>query len=112
MSTKYERLATLVRELRGGKSQGHLAKKLGVSRSTVGLWESHLGVPSPKNLMNLAKLKGWNYEEISAYLEEGKLPSNCEQLEYVLNKVRELPSEQLVKIATVLAETLCSRTIP
>jgi transcriptional regulator with XRE-family HTH domain len=111
MSTKAERLATLVRELRGSKSQGQFARLLKVSRSTVTLWESHLALPSSKNLMNLARLKGWNFEEISAYMEEGKLPDNCEQIEHILNRVRELPSDQLIQVATVVAETLFSRTI-
>lgn len=109
MSTKAERLASLVQELRGSLSQGQFAKKLGVSRSTVTLWESRLAWPEAENLQKLALLKGWNLEEIQAYLIKGELPSS-EPLERILNMVRSLPSEAVAKIAAVAVQTLAART--
>lgn len=110
MSTKAERLATLVQELRGSLSQGQFAKRLGVSRPTVTLWESRLAWPEAENLQKLALLKGWTLEEIQVYLIEGKLPSS-DPLEQILNKVRLLPSEAVAQVAAVAVETLASRTV-
>lgn len=109
MNTKAKRLATLVRELRGSQSQGQFAKKLGVSRSTVTLWESGLAWPEAENLQKLASSKGWNLEEIQTYLIEGELPER-EPLDEILDRVRSLPSEALAQVAAVAVQTLAART--
>ena len=109
MKTKAERLASLLRELRGRLSQGAFAKKLNVNRSTVTLWESCTTWPEPKNLQKLATLKGWNLEQIEFYLEKGQIPSS-NQLEEILYKVRLLPSDAVAQIAAVALETLAART--
>ena len=109
MNSKAKRLATLVRELRDSQSQGQFAKKLGVSRSTVTLWESGLAWPEAENLQKLAILKGWNLEEIQTYLIEGELPER-EPLEEMLDRVRSLPSEALAQVAAVAVQTLAART--
>jgi transcriptional regulator with XRE-family HTH domain len=108
-NSKAKRLATLVRELRGSHSQGQFAKKLGISRSTVTLWESGLAWPEAENLQKLAILKGWNLEEIQTYLIQGELPER-EPLEEILDRVRSLPSEALARVATVAVQTLAERT--
>lgn len=109
MNSKAKRLATLVRELRDSQSQGQFAKKLGVSRSTVTLWESGLAWPEAENLQKLASSKGWNLEEIQTYLIKGELPER-EPLEEILDRVRSLPSEALAQVAAVAVQTLAART--
>lgn len=109
MNAKAERLAILVRELRGPLSQSQFSKKLGLGRSTVWLWESRTALPDAENLQKLARLKGWTLEQMQAYLAEGELPSE-EPLEQILRKVRTLPSEAVAQIAAVAVETLASRT--
>ena len=58
MDSKSKRLATLIQELRGSQSQRQFAKQLGVSRSSVNFWESHIAWPETENLGKLAALKG------------------------------------------------------
>ena len=108
MSNQAKRLAALVQELRGSISQGQFAKKLGVGRSTVTFWESCLSYPEANNLQKLAHLKGWTLEELQTYLIEGKSPTE-DPLEQILRKMRTLPSESVIQILTVGAQTLAER---
>ena len=109
MTPKADRLTKLIRELRQSQSQRQFAKRLGVSQSAVNLWESGRAWPEAENLKKLAALKGWNLEEIQTYLIKGEL-SASEPLDQILNMVRSLPSEAVVKIAAVAVETLAART--
>ena len=109
MTPKIERLTQLIRELRGHQSQRQFAKRLGVSQSAVNLWESGQAWPETENLEKLGALKGWNLEEIQTYLIKGELPS-FEPLDQLLDRVRSLPSEAVIKIAAVAVETLAART--
>lgn len=109
MTLKTERLAIFIRELRACQSQRQFAKRLGVSQSSINLWESGQAWPETGNLEKLGALKGWNLEEIQTYLTKGELPSS-EPLDQILNTVRSLPSEAVIKIAAVAVETLAART--
>lgn len=108
MSNQAKRLSAFVQELRGSLSQGQFAKKLGVGRSTVTFWESCLSYPEADNLQKLAHLKGWTLEELQTYLIEGELPTQ-DPLEQILRKMRTLPSEAVIQILTVGAQTLAER---
>ena len=110
METKTERLARLVAELRGSKSQRQFAKELGVSQSSVRFWESNLAWPDTENLEKLAALRGWSLSELQTYLVKGDLPE-YEPLEQILNTVRSLPLEAVAQVAAVAVETLASRSI-
>lgn len=110
METKTERLARLVAELRGSKSQRQFAKELGVSQSSVRFWESNLAWPDTENLEKLAALRGWSLSDLQNYLVKGDLP-DYEPLEQILNTVRSLPSEAVAQVAAVAVETLASRSI-
>jgi len=66
--TPKQKLANLVRELRGDKSQRNFAKLLGVSYFAVQTWEKQAVWPDDENLQKLAKLKGWTQEQLQVYL--------------------------------------------
>ncbi len=110
MDSKTKRLSKLVMELRGSKSQRRFAKELGVSQSSVRLWESHQAWPETENLEKLAVLKGWSLSHLQTYLVEGELPAE-EPLEQVLRTVRSLPLEAVARVATVAVETLADRSL-
>jgi transcriptional regulator with XRE-family HTH domain len=109
MNPKAERLATYVREIRGSQSQRQFAKRLGVSQSSVNLWESGQSWPETENLEKLAAFKGWSLQDFQTYLVEGKLPSS-DPLDQVLRILRSLPTEAVAKVATEAVETLAART--
>lgn len=110
MDSKTERLARIVAELRGSKSQRQFAKELGVSQSSVRFWESHLAWPETENLEKLAVLRGWSLSELQAYLVDGELPEE-EPLEQVLRTVRSLPLEAVARVAAVAVETLAKKSL-
>ncbi|HAC63728.1 MAG TPA: hypothetical protein DCF68_09360 [Cyanothece sp. UBA12306] len=108
MNDKAQRLSALVKELRGSLSKGEFARKLGVDRSTISVWESARVYPESENLGKLARLKAWTLEELEAYLLEGELPTE-DPLEQILRKIKTLPSESLAKVSAVAATTLAER---
>ncbi|MBW4549455.1 MAG: helix-turn-helix domain-containing protein [Symplocastrum torsivum CPER-KK1] len=110
MDSKTERLARIVAELRGSKSQRQFAKELGVSQSSVRFWESHLAWPETENLEKLAALRGWSLSDLQAYLVDGELPEE-EPLEQVLRTVRSLPLEAVARVAAVAVETLAKKSL-
>lgn len=110
MESKTERLARIVADLRGSKSQRQFARELGVSQSSVRFWESHLAWPETENLEKLAVLKGWNLSQLQTYLVEGELPEEA-LLEQVLRMVRSLPLEAVAQVATVAVETLAQKSL-
>ena len=110
MESKNERLARLVAELRGSKSQRQFAKELGVSQSSVRFWESKLAWPDTENLDKLAALSGWSLSDLQTYLIKGEL-LDSEPLEQILNKVRALSLEAVAQVAAVAVETLAERSI-
>jgi transcriptional regulator with XRE-family HTH domain len=109
MVTKAERLAELIKELRGATSQRRFSQQLGVSKSCVNFWESGLAFPDTENLEKLAAFKGWTLAELQTYLMKGELPSD-DSLQQILNKLRILPTEAVVKVVSVGVETLASRS--
>ncbi len=109
MSTKAERLAAFIKELRGSCSQRRFCQQLGVSNSCVNFWESGLAWPDTGNLEKLAALKGWSLADLQTYLVKGELPSD-EPVERILKIVPTLPSEALAQIAALAVQTLAART--
>jgi transcriptional regulator with XRE-family HTH domain len=117
-----ERLANLLKELRGERSQRSFAKLFGVSNQTVQNWEKQRAWPDDGNLQRLAELKGWTLEQLKTYLngetpadksascadvsEDSELPLYVQQL---LAKVRTLPFQAAAKVAQVALETMAAK---
>jgi transcriptional regulator with XRE-family HTH domain len=109
MNTKAERLAELIKELRGATSQRRFSQQLGVSKSCVNFWESGLAFPDTENLEKLAAFKGWTLAQLQTYLVIGELPSD-EPLQQILSLLRSLPTDAVVQVASAAVETLASRS--
>jgi transcriptional regulator with XRE-family HTH domain len=63
-----ERLARLIKELRGQRTQREFAKLLGTSYTAVQDWEKQIRLPKEENLRRIAQLKGWTHEELLCHL--------------------------------------------
>ncbi|MEM7595950.1 MAG: helix-turn-helix domain-containing protein [Mastigocoleus sp.] len=109
MATKAQRLAKLIKQLRGDASQRRFSEQLGVSKSSVNFWESGLSFPDTENLEKLATYKGWTLAQLQDYLTKGELPSD-DSLQQILTQLRSLPTDAVVKIVSVGVETLASRS--
>lgn len=108
MKTKAERLAQLIKELRGNTSQRRFSTLLGVSKSCVHFWESRLAFPDTENLEKLAKFRGWTLAQLQTYLVKGELPDD-NSFQQILCQLQLLPTEALVKVISISVQTLASR---
>lgn len=61
-----------IREVKGYKTQVALAKKVGVTKTTVGRWESGKRCPRPDMLIKLSDLMGVSEREIIRAVMEAK----------------------------------------
>lgn len=121
-ATSKQRLANLVRELRGERSQRSFAKLLGVSNQAIQYWEKERTWPDDDNLQKLAALKGWTLLQLQASLEGkpkaneglnctdvGKTSEEVLSVQQLLAQVRSLPFEDAVQVAKVALETIASK---
>lgn len=121
-ATSKQRLANLVRELRGERSQRSFAKLLGVSNQAIQYWEKERTWPDDDNLQRLADLKGWTLLQLQAYLEGkpqadeglnrtevGKTLEQALSVQQLLAQVRSLPFEDAVQVAKVALETIATK---
>lgn len=117
-----EKLAILLKQLRGERSQRSFAKLLGVSNQAVQNWEKQRAWPDDENLQRLAQMKGWTLEQLKTHLngettgnesvscavvnEDSELPLYVQKL---LAEVRALPFQAAAKVAQVALETMAAK---
>lgn len=93
-----ERLAKLVKDTRGVKSQRSFAKQLGVTGTAVKSWEDMESIPSTENLKQIALLAGFNsVDHLLSYLY-GRPSEKPTDLQELINKIYQLPIEQVIAI--------------
>jgi len=121
-ATSKQRLANLVKELRGERSQRSFAKLLRVSNQAVQNWEKEKTWPDEENLQRLAQLKGWTLKQLQAYLagepqaEEGVICADMSEIsertlniQQLLAQVRMLPFQAAAQVAQAALETMAIR---
>ncbi|MEB3359653.1 MAG: helix-turn-helix transcriptional regulator [Synechococcales bacterium] len=103
------RLAQLLKELRGRKTQREFAKLLGTSYTALQDWEKQVRLPREENLKRIAQLKGWPEEELLHYLFHASANSESlpeDPLEAIMVQVQTLSLLQLEKLKDYLATRL------
>lgn len=88
-----EKLAQLIKELRGHTTQREFAKLLGTSYTSVQDWEKKIRLPKENNLRRIAQIKGWTQEELLRYL-------------FFLDKQSEIISTDPLEIIILQTQTL------
>jgi transcriptional regulator with XRE-family HTH domain len=108
-----ERLSSLVKKLRGEKSQRQFAKVLGVSYAAVRSWEESESMPGLNSLEKIAAYSNQTVEELLEYLKnEGKDQSKILSFpkaylaEDLFPQVKQLPRNEKSKLALFLIEEL------
>lgn len=110
-----ERLAELLKYLRGRRSQREFGQTLGVSHPTISGWENCHWEPSEKYLERIAQLCGKSLAELKAYLRSDEDVNNfappppsppvpSQNLDVNLQGNYSLP--QIARILRVLADML------
>jgi transcriptional regulator with XRE-family HTH domain len=103
-----QKLATLLKELRGSRSYRDFAEMIGSTHTDVRRWESGKGEPRLRVLGKIAALRGWTLDELMVYLEGEALPKGP-RIPQLLAEVRSLPFEDAVQVAKVALETIASK---
>ncbi len=98
-----ERLAALVKSLRGQESQRKFAKSLGVSFASIQSWEAGDAMPSRENLSLLAARAGYTLQGLVSYLDNEPLPEGPSVSE-IVRQIRTLPPKQLALIGRAVTD--------
>jgi transcriptional regulator with XRE-family HTH domain len=100
-----ERLAQLIKELRGDTTQREFAKLLGTSYTAIQDWEKQIRLPKEKNLKRIAQLKGWTEEELLHYLflpDAQPQIAPTDPLELLITQVQTLSLPQMQQLSAYL----------
>lgn len=103
-----QRLAALLKALRGNCSFREFAATIGTTHTNVRQWESGKGEPRLRVLGKIAAQRGWTLDELMVYLEGEALPKEP-RIPQLLAEVRSLPFEDAVQVAKVALETIASK---
>ena len=104
-----QRLAELVKELRGKATQRKFAKMLGTSYTAVQDWEKQIRLPKDINLERIAKLKGWTQRELLSYLFLPDTQSHLissDSFEIILAHIQNLSPAEMQKLSDHLKDKL------
>ncbi|MCU0524547.1 MAG: helix-turn-helix domain-containing protein [Elainella sp. Prado103] len=63
-----ERLAQLIKDLRGDSTQREFARRLGTSYTAVQDWEKQIRLPGEKNLKRIAEAQGWTLQKLRQHI--------------------------------------------
>lgn len=100
-----ERLAKLIKELRGHATQREFAKMLGTSYTAIQDWEKQVRLPKDINLGRIAKLKGWTQDELFRYLFVLDAQSEifpADSLEIIFTHIQSLSLSQMQELSHYL----------
>ena len=100
-----EKLAELIRQLRGDQSQRAFAKTLQVSFASIQSWENGDAMPSTENLSAIAHKSGYTLQGLIAYLEDRPIPKNT-SIEEIVMHIRSLPLKQLALVEMAVGDRL------
>ncbi|WP_367291712.1 helix-turn-helix domain-containing protein [Laspinema palackyanum] len=107
-----QRLADLLKYLRGRQSQREFGKILGVSHPTISGWENCQWEPSEKYLEKIAELSGKTLSDLKAYLQSNTSPETFVIPPQQTSRPLELNLEgtyslnQIARILRILADML------
>ncbi len=111
-----KRLASLVKELRGDKSQRKFAKALGVSYAAVRSWEESESMPGLSSLEKIAAYSNQSLEEVLEYInQDNKNKSENIELskacfaEDLIPALKKLPKKEQTKLAQFLITEISKR---
>jgi transcriptional regulator with XRE-family HTH domain len=100
-----ERLAQLLKELRGQSTQREFAKLLGTSYTALQDWEKEIRLPRENNLRRIAQLKGWTQDELLDHLFSALPQPNdalTDPLEAIYTQVHTLTAQQKQRLRDCL----------
>lgn len=103
-----ERLSSLIKNLRGERSQRNFAKSIGVSYASIRTWEEGESMPSVTNLKKIASYSNQSVEQLLDYLSGSEDKSSKNDLpvfttaDEVIPYLRQISKQEAVKLADFL----------
>jgi hypothetical protein len=97
-----QRLADLLREVRGDKSIRSFCADLDLHWSAWRNWEAGDALPRLEHLQMISSLKGWTLDQLSSYLRTGDPDLPPYSLGEIMEYARKLPLEERVELAKQL----------
>ena len=111
--TATERLASLIKKLRGDKSQRQFARVLGVSYAAVRSWEESESMPGLSSLEKIAAYSNQSLKDLLDYIkDEGEDKSQVTEFtptylaEDLIPTVKNMPKKEKSKLAQFLIQEL------
>lgn len=103
-----QRLAELIKDLRGGLTQREFAKRLGVTYSAIQSWENAEVTPNSNNLVKIADYTGLSLQELMSRLTgskvgEGKTETNPL---YVTTQLKNMSIQDLTHLYRAVSDRL------
>jgi len=98
-----KKLGVVIKMARDSMSQRSFAKELGVSYTTVQLWEKGESIPDIMNLANIADRTGYTIEGLLNYLGVKSQPHNSE-IEQIVKQIRVMPMSEIGIILKAIAD--------
>ena len=98
-----QKLIEIVKTARGSMSKRAFGQLMGVSDTTVRLWENGKTVPDTEHLAKIAARSGHTLEELLSYLE-GQPVSESSDLSQILRQIKYMPLNQVAMIGRAVAD--------
>ncbi|MDJ0736829.1 MAG: helix-turn-helix transcriptional regulator [Nostocaceae cyanobacterium] len=102
-----KKLGEIVKTARDSMSQRGFAKLLGVSYTTVQLWEKGESIPDVVNMANIADRAGYTMEELLNYLGVKPL-SESSDLQQIVKHIKSMPLNEVAIIGRVVMDRLAT----
>jgi transcriptional regulator with XRE-family HTH domain len=94
-----ERLAKLIKEIRGDRTMRAVARDMGVSAVAITSWEHGDSVPAYDSFEKIAEAKGWTIYQLLAYLRGEELEPSSEK---IMEQAMNLPTRDKIRLASLL----------
>ena len=112
MDTKSrQKLIEIIKLARGSMSQRAFGKQLGVSSTSVQMWENGVKTPDTANLGRIAAQAGYTLEELLLCLE-GKPVPEASDLNVILRQINNMPLSEVAIIAQAAVARFAASTQP
>jgi transcriptional regulator with XRE-family HTH domain len=102
-----KKLIEVAKIARASMSQRAFAKVLGVSYTTVQLWEKGESIPDIENLANIAARAGYTMEELLNYIGIKPIAQSSD-LNQIVKDIKSMPLSDVAIIGRVVMERLAT----
>lgn len=105
-----EKLAEVLRELRGHETLTVFAKRFDVSYQALSKWESLQSFPDMEHLAKIAKVAGYALDDFVCFLD-GRKPEKRSEFGYLKQQVKTLKKNEFVELYRMMSDRVAEMAI-